>query len=99
MLNLIVILSYNSIIRGSAGFYISILDMFLIHCGSTVCCDYLRFVVFLIFLYCGISLFFRCILGLYVMLILLDYVFVVDFVCVHISPLVVLVLSLCCGSI
>jgi hypothetical protein len=42
MLNLIVILSYNSIILGSAGFYISILVMWLILCGATVCCDYLR---------------------------------------------------------
>jgi hypothetical protein len=42
MLKLIVILSYNSKIRGSAGFYISILGMWLIHCGATVCCDYLH---------------------------------------------------------
>jgi hypothetical protein len=42
MLELIVILSYNSIIRGSAGFYISILGMRLILCEAAVCCDYLR---------------------------------------------------------
>jgi hypothetical protein len=34
MLKLIVILSYNSIIRSSAGFYISILGMWLILCGA-----------------------------------------------------------------
>jgi hypothetical protein len=42
MLKLIVILSYNFIIRGSAGFYISILGMWLTLCGATLCCDYLR---------------------------------------------------------
>jgi hypothetical protein len=82
MSKFLVILSYNSIIRGSAGFYISILGIWLILCGATsVVIIYVCYV--LIFLYCGISLFLGVFLGLYFPLILLDYVFVMNFVYVH----------------
>jgi hypothetical protein len=57
MLKLIFILSYNSIFRGSAGFYISILGIWLILCGATVCCDYLRLSYFNLLILCDLLVF------------------------------------------
>jgi hypothetical protein len=86
MLKLIVILSYNSIIRRSVGFYISILGIWLILCGATVCCEYLLLSYFKSSYIVGSPCFLGVFLSFYFLLILLDYVFVMDFVYVHISP-------------
>jgi hypothetical protein len=86
MLKFIVILSYSSIIRSSAGFYIFNLGMWLILCGATVCCDYLRLSYFNLLILRDLLGFLVVFLSLYFLLILLDYVFVIDFVCVHSSP-------------
>jgi hypothetical protein len=60
--------------------------MWLILCGATVCCAYLRLSYFNLLILWDLPCILGVFLSLYFLLILLDYVFVVDFVYVHSSP-------------
>jgi hypothetical protein len=62
-----------------------ILGMWLILCGATVYCDYLRLSYFNLRILWDLLVFLGVFLCLYFLLILLDYVFVMDFVYVHSS--------------
>jgi hypothetical protein len=60
--------------------------MWLILCGATVCCDYLRFSYFNLLILWDLLIFLGVFLSLYFLLILLDYVFVMDFLYMYTVP-------------